>query len=79
MDGSDRTRPEPIDVPEELLPVLRAAAEYGLELAADNGAGDWNDAIRGGILSRRRTNGRLAHPHSCGPSSSASAGRRSAP
>jgi hypothetical protein len=54
MDDADRTRTEPFDVPPEMIVALRRAADFGLELASDNG-GDWNNSVRAEVLTAART------------------------
>jgi acyl-homoserine lactone acylase PvdQ len=49
MDNSDRTGPGSGEIPQDLLPLLREAAEDSLERACDNG-GEWNAEIRGRVL-----------------------------
>lgn len=49
MDNEDRTDPTTLDIPDHLLPRLRAAAEDELERACDNG-GEWDEHIRARVL-----------------------------
>jgi hypothetical protein len=49
MDNADRTGPTTLDIPDHLLPRLRAAAEDELEFACDNG-GEWDEHTRANVL-----------------------------
>lgn len=53
MDNADRTHPTPLEIPDHLLPRLRAAAEDELEFACDNG-GEWDDHTRAHVLDAAR-------------------------
>lgn len=54
MDNTDRTCSTPFEIPEDVLRLLRRAADLGLELACDTG-GDWNDDTRARVLHAART------------------------
>ena len=45
MDDLDRTGPGAVEIPDDVLSLLREAAEDSLERACDNG-GEWNTEIR---------------------------------
>lgn len=52
MDDQDRTRSNPFEIPDDVLPLLRRAADFGLERACD--FGDWYDDIRAHVLNAAR-------------------------
>jgi hypothetical protein len=53
MDEKDRTCCGPFDIPDEVLRLLRRAADHGLELACD--VRDWNEDVRARVLHASRT------------------------
>jgi hypothetical protein len=44
MDEKNRTCCAPFEISDDVLPLLRRAADHGLELACD--FGDWSDDVR---------------------------------
>lgn len=44
MDEKNRTCCAPFEIPDEVLPLLRCAADHGLEWACD--FGDWDEDVR---------------------------------
>jgi hypothetical protein len=54
MDNTDRTRSTAFEIPDDVLPLLRRAADLGLELACDTG-GDWNADTHARVLNAART------------------------
>jgi len=56
MDDPDRTCSTPFEIPKDVLPILRRAADYGFELAGDP-MGSWDDKgeARDRLLSAART------------------------
>ncbi len=53
MDEKDRTCCGLFEIPDEVLPLLRRAADYSFELACDYG--DWDDDVRARVLIAART------------------------
>jgi hypothetical protein len=53
MDEMDRTCCGGFEIPDEVLRLLRRAADHGLELACDFG-GDWNEDVRARVLHAAR-------------------------
>jgi hypothetical protein len=53
MDSADRTYSTSVEIPEQLLPTLRDAAEERLKRACRN-HDEWNDATRAAVLAAAR-------------------------
>jgi hypothetical protein len=61
MDTPDRTCSTPFEIPDDVLPILRRAADYGFELAGDPmGSWDENGNDRARLLNAARDGARFS-------------------